>query len=199
MWHVCVFVGLCLNLRELGNVFAKTYWVVAQPACAASAFAEPDKDFKLPTSQGHFWFFFQRKTQPLCFLQFCFHEINQSNVKIDISQKMYNIFNIYNISYILIHQDWTFLDLSKCWKCKFKSYSSIIAARSLSRFLLLKSIKIVCSRWVVVRGGWSLTFGSYVTLARPVGKPISYNCASFTTPFQSALRTTAFTRNPRMR
>ena len=168
MWHVCVFVGLCLNLRELGNVFAKTYWVVAQPACAASAFAEPDKDFKLPTSQG------------------------------------------------------------QGWKCKFKSYSSIIAARSLSRFLLLKSIMIVCSQWVVVRsgwsltfgsyvtmaresesenesesesvrGGWSLTFGSYVTLARPVGKPISYNCASFTTPFQSALRTTALTRNPRMR
>ena len=61
-----MYLGVCVwYLGELGNVFAKTYWVVAQPACAASAFAEPDKDFKLPTSQGHFWFFSKKDTASL--------------------------------------------------------------------------------------------------------------------------------------
>ena len=38
----------------------------------------------------------------------------------------------------------------------------------MSQFLLLMSMSWdFCWRWVVVRGGWSLTFGSYVTLANP--------------------------------
>ena len=35
------------------------------------------------------------------------------------------------------------------------------------KVLLLKPILRVCTGWVVVRGGWSLTLGSYVTLADP--------------------------------
>ena len=61
-----------------------------------------------------------------------------------------------------------------------------------SEFLPLKRVFRVCTRWVGCQR-WMISHIRFIChVGEPVRKPISYNCASFTTPFQSAHLTHSF-------